>query len=616
LLAVSLPAFSLQQASAAGVVGNGNPASCTETALNNALMGGGLVTFNCGPAGHTILLTTTKVIANDTQIDGAGLISLDMGDNDRHFYVAPPVTLELSGIDLEGGASASHGGAIWNDGTLITTDVAFVANQATGNGGAIRNDGTLSVFDGDFLANLADGNGGAIYNSATGTMTVTNETLFLGNRADVPSDGGAIFNDGGTVQVSNLVTFDTNGGVDGGAIANASFGTLTVDGVRFLSNVGSDNGGAIANLAGFVTISGSRFFDNLAISDDGGAIYNAIGGGSVNVERSEFASNDAGNQGGAFWNGRTLNLTDVGIYENTSDDSGGGIYNDPAGNVAITRSSLHGNQADVQGGGLYNGALATIQTSTISTNFAINEGGGIMSQAGAVTTIVDSTIAFNDSGLPGGGIRNAPASTINVGNSIIAENPSGDCSNLGVVISNNFNLDSDGSCPLPLPADINGGNANLQPIDFNGGLTVNHLPGPASDAIDAGPATCASPDQRGGTRPRNGVCDIGAIEVVPAPDVCYNPSTRRLVAPNGASCPGGHPAIVFQEFGPHYLCTNPSTGALSLSAGPLCPPSNTPAIQMPAEGPLAVCMNLSTRHYRLPKPAFGCTANEALAILS
>jgi hypothetical protein len=616
LLAVSLPAFTLQPAAAAGVVGDGNPASCTEAALNTALAGGGLVTFNCGPASHTIALTTIKVIANNTQIDGDGLIVLDMANNDRHFYVAPPVTLQLAEIRLDNGSIAGDGGSIRNDGTLIASDVTFGGNIATGNGGAIRNDGTLNIIDGLFATNVSDGNGGAIYNSSTGTMTVTDETLFFGNLADIPSQGGAIFNDGGTVQISDLVTFESNRSVDGGAIANAGLGSLTVDGVRFLGNTGVNNGGAIANLSGFVTISTSRFSDNVALNNDGGAIHNAVGGGTVTIERSEFISNDADNQGGALWNGRTLTLTEVGIYQNASLDSGGGIYNDFAGGLTMTRSSLHGNQAGVQGGGLYNAGLATLQTSTLSTNTAINEGGGIMNQAGGSMTIADSTIAFNLSGLPGGGIRNSPAATVNVGNTIIADNPTGDCSNLGVFNSNDFNLDSDGSCPIAMANDVSGGNATLQAIDFNDGLTLSHLPGPLSAALDAGPAACASPDQRGESRPRNGVCDIGAVEVIPAPDVCYSLYTGRLVASTGGACPAGYQAIIFQEFGPHYLCSDPYTGYLSRSSGPLCPPSNTPAIQMPAAAPLAVCRNLYTGHYRLPLPGHACTTSETAAILS
>ncbi len=44
---------------AAGVIGDGSPTSCTETALTTALAGGGAVTFNCGNDA-TITLTTDQ----------------------------------------------------------------------------------------------------------------------------------------------------------------------------------------------------------------------------------------------------------------------------------------------------------------------------------------------------------------------------------------------------------------------------------------------------------------------------------------------------------------------------------------------------------------------------
>lgn len=50
---------------AAGVVGNGSPASCTEAALDAALAGGGTVDFNCGGA-VTIPISAQKLIGAST----------------------------------------------------------------------------------------------------------------------------------------------------------------------------------------------------------------------------------------------------------------------------------------------------------------------------------------------------------------------------------------------------------------------------------------------------------------------------------------------------------------------------------------------------------------------
>jgi len=61
-------------ARAAGVVGTGTADSCTDATLDAALAGGGLVTFDCGPAPVTIDISTgtgTKTISADTTISCA-----------------------------------------------------------------------------------------------------------------------------------------------------------------------------------------------------------------------------------------------------------------------------------------------------------------------------------------------------------------------------------------------------------------------------------------------------------------------------------------------------------------------------------------------------------------
>ena len=76
-------------APAAGVVGTGTAASCTDAALDAALAGGGLVTFDCGgPATIDISTGTgTKTIAADTTIDGGGLITISGGNRVGVFVV-------------------------------------------------------------------------------------------------------------------------------------------------------------------------------------------------------------------------------------------------------------------------------------------------------------------------------------------------------------------------------------------------------------------------------------------------------------------------------------------------------------------------------------------------
>ncbi len=607
-----LPAIPLQPALAAGVVGNGNPLSCDEAAFDAALAGGGLVTFNCGVPLHTIGLTTEKVITNDTEIDGAGMIVLDMANNDRHFYVPPVSTLTLKNIRLDNGDPGSDGGLIYNDGTVNATNVVFSAGDANGDGGGIYNNGgTVIATTSTFTTNLSDGDGGAVYNDG-GTVTATG-TTFVVNLANLGGNGGAIFNNGGIVNISDESLFNNNGGVQGGAIANWFGGTLTVTDSTFQSNDAADRGGVLSNRSSTASFTNSELIENTTLTESGGAIDNPEAGGIVNITSSDVVDNSTGNRGGAISNDGTVNITDSLFQGNSAPNNEGGAINHRSGaTLNITRSTFVGNTTNDQGGAIYSQGTATIETSTFSGNTASLRGGAILNRD--QMTIDNSTIAFNAAGLNGGGIRNSNAGNLTVTNTIIANNTGDDCANTATFTSGDYNLDSDGSCPFGMANDISGGNANLQPLADNGGNTETHLLGAGSDAIDAGPLTCASPDQRGEMRPRNGVCDIGAVEIVPPPDVCYNVYTGQLRRVTGGSCqPPYYLPVIFEE-GPHYLCANLYTGGLSYSYGPTCPSYHIPIV-MPDAAPLNVCLNFYTGAYRLKQGAQACSAGEVATTL-
>ena len=82
-----------------GVVGSGTSGSCTESALNAALSGGGSVTFNCGGS-HTITFTSQKTITANTVIDGGGVITFSGGNSTRLFSVENGASLTLQNVVL------------------------------------------------------------------------------------------------------------------------------------------------------------------------------------------------------------------------------------------------------------------------------------------------------------------------------------------------------------------------------------------------------------------------------------------------------------------------------------------------------------------------------------
>jgi hypothetical protein len=75
-------------------VGNGSPGSCTESALRNALTGGGTITFSCGSAAVNIPIRSELTVASRTVLDGGGRVSLDGQNRTRIILNRSQLTLQ------------------------------------------------------------------------------------------------------------------------------------------------------------------------------------------------------------------------------------------------------------------------------------------------------------------------------------------------------------------------------------------------------------------------------------------------------------------------------------------------------------------------------------------
>jgi feruloyl esterase len=280
VLCILLGGASVDRAQAAGVVGTGTAASCTDAALNTALAGGGLVTFNCGSAAiiDVSLGTGTKTIDADTQLDGDGQITISGGDQVPILVVNPGVALTVESLSL----THSAGSAIANfrDASVTVINSTFADNtayqfDASGagaggsgdyNGGALRNMfGTLTVTSSRFMDNVALA-GGAI--SSIGTLTVTASSF---SRNDAGS-GGAIFIDEGT-----------------GAISNSTFADNSARSFSPFCNSGTGDGGAIHAFASVIT--NSTFLGNSA-DCRGGTIFSRASSGLTVVLRNTIVAGD------------------------------------------------------------------------------------------------------------------------------------------------------------------------------------------------------------------------------------------------------------------------------------------------------------------------------------
>ncbi len=273
------------------VIGNGTPQSCTSAAVVAAVAQGGIITFDCGPNPHTIVMTQTARVFNDTGpeivIDGGGLVTLSGGGTRRILY------MNTCDPDL-----------VWTTSHCQDQDHPRLTVQ------------NLAFRDGyDAGESLTDG-GGAIWVRG-GRFKIVN-SVFYGNRCqstgtDVGGAAVRVFS-----QYNGLPVY----------VTNSTFG-----GSPTFANVCS-NGGAISSIGVSWTVINSLFTYNEAIGH--GANGGSPGGGN----------------GGAIYNDgneMTLNISGTRIENNHANEGGGGVFfvsNNRTGHLVIRNSVLRANPSD------------------------------------------------------------------------------------------------------------------------------------------------------------------------------------------------------------------------------------------------------------------------------
>lgn len=538
LLAVMLAIFLWQNTRAAdAVVGDGSPASCTEAAFDAALLaagtGGGVITFRCGPAVHTIQLTLFKVVnLGDVTINGGGRIVLAAGPNERHFF-AGPVTFRLQNLTLQGGDSLVNGGAIEASGAQVSLDnVQLLDNRSSVLGGAIYCfDGSLTIRGSRIAGNRAE-SGGAIYNDGC-RLDIAN-TTFTDNRASATGRGGAVANSVPGVLTAQNTRFESNYALDGGAVYNASGSSANLAAVTFITNT-AGHGGGVEN-SGTLTVTNSLFDDN-NVTGSGGGLWNI--NGAALVEKTTFSNNFAYEGAGVNSYGPTLEMRDVNLVSNYANalsgtPNGGGLYH-AGGTAFVTNATIQGNYAANNGGGIYQASddNLTLTNVTIAENVATGFGGGFY-HYGRYAVLTNATLADNQAGAAGNAIyEDSPQTPANPGvvqlvNTVLFGYPVNCDGGLFQSLGHNLSKGACASLTALTDKDAFTGDLRLGALTYNGGSFPMQtlLPQAGSPLINAGdPAACNATDQRGA--PRVEACDLGAVEYDAIAFAIYLPVTRR-----------------------------------------------------------------------------------------
>lgn len=397
-----------------------------------------------------------QVTVKSLTIGGGGTRAAGGSGNDGKggaFYVANNYQLTLTN-DTISGDSADTGGAIYNDGGLISTNVIYSGNSATlGAGGAIAGIGSTSSTQDTFDTNTATGNGGAI--AAGNSLTLSNDTFKSNSSAS--GNGGAVYSDSPAITLTSQTdSFTNNKAVNGGAFYLAA-GNWNSTRDTFTTNTASGSGGAIDVNGGTATFVNLTLTNNTANTAGGGLAVGAAG--NVSMTNEKLTGNQAG-QGGGIDNAGTLTTGPGTISNNTATTGAGGGINS-TGVLRSNNETISGNSAKTTGGGANIAAgKATFIGDAITGNKSGTDGAGLATLATASTAIVNSTVANNIATGNGGGFAVAANGTLTAWDVTVAGNSA----------ANGGGLSTDGTTNL-LNDIIAGNKATTAFADVRGTIT-------------------------------------------------------------------------------------------------------------------------------------------------
>jgi hypothetical protein len=457
------------------VVGDGTAASCTATAVAQAVSAGGAISFNCGAA--NLVIPVTKTIeapgGTTTVIDGGGKVTLDGGGTTQILLMAGAAKLSVRNLTLQNGYLAEsklYGGAAigptWGH-QLEIINSNFIGNYAPrGGGGAVMagSGGALTIVDSTFTNNSGP-YGAAVYNLLA-PLTVVN-TTFYRNHAKKDPDG--------------------NGG-NGAAIVTDGAGGRSLDfcGAAFIENSADDGSGSFMWTYGpdSVSIKKSTFRDNVAhgVFQGGGALIVTASNcvdkpncaptpGSITIEDSTFASNTTDTVGGAL---------SIGCF----------------GPCSIKNSTFYGNSAAGDGAAITANQSLTDGTPNLRFNnvtFAHN------GDARGTSTLDGKNFVLENTVFQSNGTRHC-SSTENTGRNVFQFKPVGAPGAAADALCIATATMTPALDPFPAIADNGGGTLTAMPVASTGGTLL----------VGAG-SGCEAKDQRGVARD-TAKCTVGAVE--------------------------------------------------------------------------------------------------------
>ena len=383
----------------------------TDNAASNS--GGGVFSDSSAVTleNSIVALNTASVSGADIQDDAVALVGVGtnlIGDNDTVDTEFPESSFHgtsISPVDPFLAPLGFYGGPTQTRAPLVGSLAIDPVGGDTVSSETIDQRGQPRVLDSDLVAG-AIVDIGAVEAGEVITVTSSVDTAPDTIISDTVSMRQALEN----VDVPGHVIFDPS--LDGEVIT-LTFGELSIPtwGLFTIDTTVPSSGG----LPNGLTLSGgpdARVFDISART-------------VVTMEALTITQGNAkgAEAGGGIRNAGNLTLLRSTLFENSTENNGGGIYNDASGVLTVINCTLDNNSA-VDGGGIYSvsGSSVLLQECTVTDNSSTGGSGGGVFIDGADVTLENTIVAINTAPTSGADIQNNAGTLVGLGDNFIGNN--------------------------------------------------------------------------------------------------------------------------------------------------------------------------------------------------
>ncbi len=321
--------------------------------------------------------------------NGPDACIIDCEYSGRGFFFHNAETAEaiLDGFTIRHGATQAAGGIYITSSPTIQNCIITENSASLYGGGMSCLSGSPTIINCVFSCNTSNDGGGLecapLFDAASPVVLDCN---FINNAS---SRGGAVYCGGECVMmISNCLINGNNAVNGGGGIFSADSSFVFLEGTDIFLNESESKGGAIfGSYETNFSLNECTISMNEAGGDGGGIAL-------IGVEYEEVNP--------------TLSLSACSINDNSAQGNGGGLFCEGSSSstpeINIEECSVNGNNAAANGGGIYyNSSIPFIANSTISENTSGNSGSGIYSYAAYSSGWFTGCLIENNSANSGGG---------------------------------------------------------------------------------------------------------------------------------------------------------------------------------------------------------------------